>query len=191
MSMGQAISSVFRNYFVLSGRARRSEYWFFTLFELLIGIGLGFFGSVTGKSNFTDGVGDLFAIAVFFPGLSVTCRRLHDIGKSCSLAITATLLNGAMLICDPMAANEVLVSILLLVSGVVDIVLFIRMMIPGNKGPNTYGPDPKAAENNVTEVRTPPALEPSATNVIRFCRECGQPLEQGSMFCRYCGKKIF
>ena len=83
LSMGQAISSVFRNYFVLSGRARRSEYWFFTLFELLIGIGLGFFGSVTGKSNFTDGVGDLFAIAVFFPGLSVTCRRLHDIGKSC------------------------------------------------------------------------------------------------------------
>lgn len=36
MSFGQAISSVFKNYANFNGRARRSEFWFFELFTLII-----------------------------------------------------------------------------------------------------------------------------------------------------------
>ena len=76
MSFTTAIKTCFQKYVDFSGRARRSEYWYFSLFTTLLSMVAGIlFGA---ESIFVS----LASLAVFLPGLAVTCRRLHDIGKS-------------------------------------------------------------------------------------------------------------
>ncbi len=64
-SLGDAIKVCFQKYAVFSGRANRSEYWYFALFNLLLSL-----------------LFPLAAIALLLPSLAVCVRRLHDIGKS-------------------------------------------------------------------------------------------------------------
>ena len=81
MGFGQAIATCFRKYAVFSGRASRSEYWFFVLFEILLYIVLViadvllFRGSMSVFST-------LASLILFLPGLAVLVRRLHDCDKS-------------------------------------------------------------------------------------------------------------
>jgi uncharacterized membrane protein YhaH (DUF805 family) len=81
MGFGQAIATCFRKYAVFSGRASRSEYWFFILFELLLYIGLiivdllAFRGSMNVFST-------LASLILLLPGLAVLVRRLHDTDRS-------------------------------------------------------------------------------------------------------------
>ncbi len=82
MSIGEAISSCFGKFFQFSGRASRSEYWFFYLVYLIVYIGtllLGVdsFGYSTGLFPLS-----LAGLAFFFPWLSVFVRRLHDTDRS-------------------------------------------------------------------------------------------------------------
>lgn len=73
-----------RQYADFHGRARRKEYWMFNLFFLLFTLLLGF------TSTFIGGDSGLFGIAIiviwllihFIPIVSVTVRRLHDMGQS-------------------------------------------------------------------------------------------------------------
>ena len=69
---------VLQNYASFSGRARRSEYWYFFLFNLLIGIGLAVFGGLLGSELLSD----IYSLAVLLPGIAVAVRRMHDVGKS-------------------------------------------------------------------------------------------------------------
>ena len=104
MSFGQAIAHCFKNYATFSGRASRSEYWFFFLFNMLVvalpaGIGAGLVVGGTTTTTTVDGstsemgvvgvfglIVILFAILVsiglVIPNLAVGCRRLHDRGTS-------------------------------------------------------------------------------------------------------------
>ena len=75
MSFGEAIKSVFSKYATFSGRARRSEFWYFVLFNFLVSF-------VLGLIPFLSLVSGLWALAVLIPSLAVTVRRFHDIGKS-------------------------------------------------------------------------------------------------------------
>jgi uncharacterized membrane protein YhaH (DUF805 family) len=62
-----------------SGRARRAEYWMFTLFSFIATIVAVILDAAAG----TGGVFYLlYAAAVFLPGLAVSCRRLHDTNRS-------------------------------------------------------------------------------------------------------------
>jgi uncharacterized membrane protein YhaH (DUF805 family) len=103
MGLWESIQTCFQKYFVFSGRARRSEFWWFLLFAILMRIGLGFVDSAVfhtpdqvvangtgffeafaiGYENTTNGVlTGIFNLAVFIPNLAVTSRRLHDTGRS-------------------------------------------------------------------------------------------------------------
>ena len=68
-----------KKYAQFSGRSRRSEYWLFVLFQLLIGIALGFWMSFVPEIEFISRIIDL---AFLLPGLAVFVRRMHDIGRS-------------------------------------------------------------------------------------------------------------
>ncbi|MCH5245682.1 MAG: DUF805 domain-containing protein [Muribaculaceae bacterium] len=72
---------VLKNYVNFSGRARRSEYWYFALFNAIISIVLTLVGNMIDPSV-GKGLSYLYALAVFLPGLGVAIRRMHDIGKS-------------------------------------------------------------------------------------------------------------
>ena len=73
MNFGQAISVCLSKYATFVGRASRSEFWWFVLFQVLVSLAAGMLGNV---------VGGLVNLALLLPALAVGTRRLHDIGKS-------------------------------------------------------------------------------------------------------------
>jgi uncharacterized membrane protein YhaH (DUF805 family) len=115
--------AVLRNYAGFSGRARRMEYWMFTLINVLISIGLAIVDVMTGMASPVTGLGVLsciYALAVFVPSLAVSVRRLHDTDRSGWWLLIAFIpLIGA-------------------------IVLLVFMLLDGTPGDNKYGPSPKA-----------------------------------------------
>lgn len=89
MSMGEATKSCFSKYASFSGRARRSEYWFFNLFCALCTLPFYIFACVM-LAEVGEGelayiplfTGCLLQLIFFIPSLSVMVRRLHDTGRS-------------------------------------------------------------------------------------------------------------
>lgn len=73
MNMMQAVGACFSKYVTFSGRARRAEYWWFTLFNVIVGLLLG---------ALSEDLAGIYSLAVFLPSISVMVRRLHDIGRS-------------------------------------------------------------------------------------------------------------
>jgi uncharacterized membrane protein YhaH (DUF805 family) len=119
MTFGEAIRSCYSNYANFSGRASRSEYWFFTLYHFLI-VSFCMVG-------FPFGLGYslllLSLIANFLPSISVLVRRLHDTGRSGWWYWIA------------------------LVPLVGPILLLIWLCTRGTFGGNEYGPDPLAGSS--------------------------------------------
>ena len=112
-----------KKYAVFSGRARRAEFWYYTLFVCLVSIVLMLLDSVLGLGKTLGGLGVLgtiFAVATLLPSLAVTARRLHDTGRS-----------GWWMLID-------------LVPLIGIIVLVVFLVQEGQPGENHYGPDPKA-----------------------------------------------
>jgi len=66
---------------LLSGRASRSEYWWFALANIIAQIVATIIDSSILHSE-TPAVSGLLSLALLIPGLAVSVRRLHDIGKS-------------------------------------------------------------------------------------------------------------
>lgn len=72
---------VLKNYATFSGRARRKEYWMFSLFNCIVWLilcGL----MLASESSLITGISVLYIFATFIPSLSVIVRRLHDIERS-------------------------------------------------------------------------------------------------------------
>jgi uncharacterized membrane protein YhaH (DUF805 family) len=121
---------VLKKYAEFSGRARRKEYWMFALFNLFVFILAAIIDNVAGTTfKFDSGYGTqdlhygyvylLYALVVMIPGLAVSVRRLHDVGKSGWMMLIAFIpIIGA-------------------------IWLFVLMVTEGNAGENQYGPNPK------------------------------------------------
>ena len=115
------------NYANFSGRARRKEYWMFTLFYMIVMIIAMILDNVLGLSFTIEGIslgyGWLYLIGIlahFIPALAVVVRRLHDVGKS---------------------GWFYLISLIPLIGAIWLLVLFCT---DGDRIDNKWGPDPKA-----------------------------------------------
>jgi uncharacterized membrane protein YhaH (DUF805 family) len=111
--------AVLKNYVGFSGRAGRTEYWMFALFNLIIFLVLAILAAIT-RSFFFWLLYGLYALAVLIPTLAVTWRRMQDTGR-----------NGLW----------ILLGLIPFVGG---IILLVFMILPGTQGPNEFGPDPAA-----------------------------------------------
>ena len=114
---------VLKKYAVFSGRARRKEYWMYVLFNVIFAVAAMILDNVLGLAIKDVGYGPLYilyALATLIPGIAVSARRLHDIGKS-----------GWYLL-------------LAFIPCVGAIILLIFDVTAGDIGDNQYGPDPKA-----------------------------------------------
>jgi len=112
-----------KKYVTFSGRARRTEYWMFLLFNLIfmvVAIALDNLFKTTVSGSIYGAIYYIYSLAVFLPGLAVTVRRLHDVNKT-----------GAM----------IFVALIPLVGA---IWLLVLDCTEGTRGVNQYGPDPKA-----------------------------------------------
>nr|WP_205708769.1 DUF805 domain-containing protein [Kineococcus siccus] len=97
----QAVRSVLSQYATFSGRARRSEFWFFTLFSVLVSIVATVIDAAIGSDlgGGTGVVGLVVSLALLVPSLAVTWRRLHDTDRSGALALLALIpLVGAIIL---------------------------------------------------------------------------------------------
>ncbi len=114
---------VLKKYAVFSGRARRKEYWMFTLFSTIIALVLGFIEGIVGiapETNQSILVG-IYTLAVLIPSIAVSVRRLHDTGRS---------------------GWWVLISLVPLIGAIVLIVFTVQ---DSQQGDNQYGSNPKMA----------------------------------------------
>jgi uncharacterized membrane protein YhaH (DUF805 family) len=117
----------FRNYATFTGRARRSEYWYFVLFNLIATVLCMGVDNALGTTIDPLPYGYiyyLYNLAVIVPSLSIGTRRLHDVGKS-----------GWM----------ILIALIPLVGAIWLLVLFCT---DSNFGTNQYGPNPKGIGND-------------------------------------------
>jgi len=81
MSFVEAVETCFKKYSDFSGRASRSEYWWFFLFNILIGVVASIANQfLFGTPQFP--ISTLVTLGLMLPGLAVGARRLHDINKS-------------------------------------------------------------------------------------------------------------
>jgi uncharacterized membrane protein YhaH (DUF805 family) len=79
MSPINYFTEVLKKYTVFTGRARRAEYWWFTLFNTLLSYGLTALGVFVLHISW---LGSLYSLAILLPSLGVAIRRLHDVNKS-------------------------------------------------------------------------------------------------------------
>ena len=89
MGFGEAIAACFSKYIQFSGRSRRAEYWYWTLFVLLLNIALGFVVAMTHVAP--EAIQGLVTLVLLRPGFGVFVRRLHDTDRSgwwCLLSLT-------------------------------------------------------------------------------------------------------
>ncbi len=119
MNFQQAIVSGFRNYVTFSGRAARSEFWYWVLFVLLVNAAANIIDMAMLSSGGVGIMGALVGLALFLPGLAVGIRRLHDLDRT-----------GWWL--------------LIAFTGVGIILLIVWDCMKGTTGSNQYGPDPLA-----------------------------------------------
>lgn len=115
----------FKQYANFDGRARRKEYWMFFLFNFIFSLVAVALDNLLGTSNPEVGIGvvyGLYVLLVLVPGIAVTVRRLHDIGKSGWMILVALI---------PLAGP---------------IWLLVLAVTNSDQGQNQYGENPKRAE---------------------------------------------
>lgn len=130
MTLTQSVKSVFSKYATFTGRASRSEFWYFTLFNIIASIVLFLLGIVIGAAaGGSDGaLGGLlvgyilyvvYGLGVLLPSLAVTVRRLHDTNNSGWLILIG------------------------LIPCIGSVVLLVFMILQGTNGENKYGNIPE------------------------------------------------
>ena len=147
MTFVEAFETCFSKYCDFDGRATRSEYWYFKLFNFLVGFVI--------VSIFNMRIACGYYLAVTMPCMTVAVRRLHDIGKPGSLAVLNSsigLINTVMiLVMDEYLAllllrTNVSFQILGAVQCVGGIILQVMACQDSQHGTNEYGPNPKGIE---------------------------------------------
>lgn len=139
-----------RRYAEFSGRSRRLEYWMFALFQLLIYLALAVAALivVSAMGGFEEGAAAddsagaiiiLFFVAaalvwlgLLIPNLAVIARRMQDQNIAGAVGIVLYLIG--------------------LVIGITGFILFILSLIPGTRGPNQYGLDPKNPDDQHHDI---------------------------------------
>lgn len=82
MKFKDAIVSCFTKYATFAGRASRSEYWKWVLFNALVGFVAGLIDGTAFHGNQVEPVGMITSLALMLPSIAVAARRLHDVDRS-------------------------------------------------------------------------------------------------------------
>ncbi len=134
MDFSQAIQQGFSKYATFSGRASRSEFWYFVLFVILGQAVANFIDASSWGWGFSRGggaVSSIFGLVVLIPNIAVAVRRLHDTDRS-----------GWW-------------WWLWLIPIIGWIILLIFYIAEGTRGPNQYGEDPLSGYSESSIPRVP------------------------------------
>ncbi len=160
MNMIDAVQSCLRQYFGFTGRARRSEFWYWVLAtyigRLVLYLLNRFFPVLDGGGLTLSAV---YSIFIFLPGFAVTVRRLHDTGRSgwwivgfwfflfiifiISIGVTAHSIEAG----QTYPGSQVLLIVLMILAFIYAVALFIFLVTDSQSGPNDYGRNLKEHQN--------------------------------------------
>jgi uncharacterized membrane protein YhaH (DUF805 family)/tetratricopeptide (TPR) repeat protein len=161
-----------KKYAIFGGRATRSEFWFFILFNflvgMLVGIVTGFVAGIAGHQEISVACSLLYSLATLLPTLAVTVRRLHDTSRSAWWLL------------------------IFLVPFLGPVVLVVLLAFNTKKSENRYGPNPSAAKEresvgskaspgNKTDVGRCPKCGQLCSPDDQYCGECAAPLQNTRM----------
>ena len=122
MGFVEAVQSCFRQYVGFTGRARRSEYWWFVLFGFLVSIVTGLLDTMLGTMDDDTKIGvigTIASLALLLPSIAVAIRRLHDTSRT---------------------GWWILIGLIPVVGWIILIVFYVQ----DSHGDNEYGRSPKA-----------------------------------------------
>ena len=136
MDFMTAVRTCLSKYVDFSGRARRSEYWYFALFNFLVGVVARILDAILGTGyDASNGglINTLASLALLLPSIAVGVRRLHDTGRSgwWMLLVFAIIIGW--------------------------IILLVWFCTDSKPGANEHGPNPKEPEG---AYPPPPPAEP-------------------------------
>ncbi|MFT3980009.1 MAG: DUF805 domain-containing protein [Ferruginibacter sp.] len=132
---------VFENYANFSGRARRSEYWYYTLGQLCLLLpfyAIALYGALNesmGVYILGMAVYGILALGLLVPSLAVGVRRLHDVGRSGWFYFI-----GLIPLIGP-------------------IVLLVWFFTEGDRFPNKWGDDPKNPAGPQFDFEQPQSIQ--------------------------------
>ena len=139
MSFADAIRICLSKYIDFTGRARRSEFWWFYLFTLLVSIVASILDAILGTDydgSLSGGVINTIAgLALVLPSIAVAIRRLHDTSR---------------------VGWWILIGLVPIVGWIILIVFYVQ----DSHGDNKYGPSPKPGAAGTGGPRPAPYGEP-------------------------------
>lgn len=164
-----AVKTCLKKFFTFKGRARRSEFWWFALFVLIVSNVLLFLSGLVPAIAY---VSALFSLCMLIPQLAALTRRLHDVGRSgiwvALMAVCVVSVYGAVAyilapsagvmseVTDPMEMGAIMadsvqaspVAATVMTCGAVGalllfVITLVFSLIDSKWHENKYGPSPK------------------------------------------------
>lgn len=118
MDFVTAVKLYFSNYVNFQGRSSRPAYWWPVLMNFIVSLILSWIGGLFGSETGSEVLGGIWSLVNILPGLAVSVRRLHDIGKSWTWIFINLI-------------------------PVIGVIWYIILMVkPSQPEPNEYGPVP-------------------------------------------------
>ncbi|HUS52851.1 MAG TPA: DUF805 domain-containing protein [Thermohalobaculum sp.] len=141
MRFREAVAVCFQDYWTFSGRASRSEYWWFFLFIIVGSLVLALIDRALFGEDMLLGFGGLFSLFTILPQAAVAWRRMHDTGRSGFF----NLLPGIPLV--PVfhsvlrPGNSIDPSVVVILAGlafILSLVVLVLLILPSQPGRNRY-----------------------------------------------------
>ena len=133
MKFIEAIKFSYKNFVNFNGRASRSEFWYWVLFNILAAFGLSFVALVLGlDESQIDSLFGIFILSSIIPNLARIVRRLHDTNKPWTYALFVLI---------PLVGN---------------VLLTVWFCTKSDMGGNRFGPSKHGNDESSNSVATPP-----------------------------------
>lgn len=160
------VDTVTNHYADFTGRVGRTQFWYYVLVYVVVGIVVSFVGDIL---SLHSGLRTLYSLALLLPSVGITARRLQDTGRSGALAWLLLVPLGVLILAGIIAMITVLtfgvgaiLFVLLPIASLLSLaaicVLIYFCAQPGETGANAYGPPPPPwTPNRDTATPSPPA----------------------------------
>lgn len=139
-----AISICLKKYATFTGRASRSEYWYFILFTVLVGLVSAALDSILYRTEEYEPINAIASLVILLPTLAVSCRRLHDVNRSGwwigAFWIAWLVIVLILLVSDPNRSLAELIYVLFGLGALVyAVIVLIFFCSKGNLKKNQFG----------------------------------------------------